>query len=124
MMLESTLSEEKSKEETRLTTNPHLFKDSLPRRDLEERLSTRETRRLTGTSLRLLRCPMRSFSLNTLRKRKLLTRRRPPQSLRLRLKPKLHQQRRLTPRRLPQLLSQLLLKPPQPRKLQRRMLRK
>merc|ERR1711966_457402 len=71
MMLESTLSEEKSKEVTRPSTKLQASKDSSPRRESEERLSTREERSRTPSSSSKTTSLMRSSSPSTLRRRRL-----------------------------------------------------
>jgi len=62
--------------ETKLSTNHQRFKDLLPKRELEERLSTRETRLRNGRHLRKRPLPMRRFSPSILRKRRLLPRKK------------------------------------------------
>merc|ERR1712153_282357 len=70
-MSESTLLEEKSREVTRLSIKPQRFKDSSPRRESEERSSTRELRSTTGKHPRKTTSPTRNSSPSTSRKRRL-----------------------------------------------------
>lgn len=71
MMSESTLSEDKlERRMERLSTKPQMFKDSSPRRELEERFSTEETELTPGKPTKRLTSLMRNSSLNILRKRK------------------------------------------------------
>merc|ERR1712159_395602 len=101
MMSESTLLEERSLEETRLSIKPHLSKDLLLTRELEERSSTRDQELMPGRKTRKPTSLTKSSSLSTLRKR------RPPrkllsqlQLLRKNQKPKRRNQRRPQLRRM------------------------
>merc|ERR1719498_917793 len=71
MMLPSTLSQELSPEVTRLSTSPQRSKDSSPKRESEERLSTRTPRRKDGNKVRSNKLLTKSSSPSTSRKRRL-----------------------------------------------------
>lgn len=72
-MLESTLSEEKSRRETRPSTNHQRSKDSSLKRDLEERASPRETSSTDSRRPRKTKPSTTRFSLSTSRRRRLPT---------------------------------------------------
>ena len=103
MMSESTLLEDRSeKRMVRLSTKPPISKDSSPKRELEERSSTREPELTHGKPTKRLTSLTRNSSQNISRRRKLP--RKPPSQLQ-------------SQQKLPQ-LKPLQLKPLQPKPLQ------
>jgi len=122
-MSENTLLEDRlERRMEKLSTKPPTSKDSSPRRELEERLSTRETELMPGNQTKKLTSLTRSSSLNILRKRKLprkpLSQLQLPQLPQLKLQqPPRKPRKPLQPRKpMPQLkLQQPPRKPPQRR---------
>merc|ERR1712070_599080 len=66
-----TLEENKIPKMERLSIKLHIFKDLLPKKELEERFLTEETELTPGKPTKRLMSLMRSSSLNILKKRKL-----------------------------------------------------
>ena len=114
MMSESTLLEDQEKPErvtVKFSTKPPTSKDSSPKRELEERSSTREPESTLGKPTRRLTSPTRNSSPNISRRRKLP--RKPPSQL---------QRLKLPQLKLPQskLLQSKPLQPKKRRKLERK----